>query len=193
MIPAPAEALDLFACRTDPDVLWARHSMLVGRTAGILAEATGAVDPSKAAGGGLLHDIGRSFMHGRFHPWLGHQWLMGRGHPAWARCAVTHWLRGRSREEMADSGFRSDFLDALWDRVVPVPLTPLDHVVGVADACARHDELVTIDDRFEDLAVRYRPGPWLDRTRELTDVSVAWVEDAAGRTLAKILGLEPNG
>ena len=108
---------------------------------GVLPEGRGLSTPYVLAGG-LLHDIAKTYTirHGGSHAQLGAAWVRDEtGNPALAQAVLWHvswpW----------QSGPLDDAADPLR---LPV-------IIAYADKRVRHTEFVTLEERFEDLMVRY--------------------------------------
>lgn len=95
-----------------------------------------------ALAGGLLHDIAKTYTirHGGSHAQLGAAWVREEtGNPALAQAVLWHvsWpWSGREMDDVADP-FR-----------LPI-------IVAYADKRVRHAEIVSLQERFDDLMVRY--------------------------------------
>ena len=108
---------------------------------GILPEGRGLDEPTTLAAG-LLHDIAKTYTirHGGSHAQLGAAWVRDEtGNPALAQAVLWHvlwpWQEGPLSD--VDDPFR-----------LPV-------IIAYADKRVRHTEVVSLDERFEDLMVRY--------------------------------------
>jgi len=108
---------------------------------GLIAEGRGLDAPSVLAAG-LLHDIAKTYTirHGGSHAQLGAAWVRDEtGNPALAQAVLWHvswpWQEG-----------------PLDDSADPLRL-PV--VIAYADKRVRHTEVVTLEQRFEDLLIRY--------------------------------------
>ena len=108
---------------------------------GVLPEGRGLERPYVLAAG-LLHDIAKTYTirHGGSHAQLGAAWVREEtGNPALAQAVLWHvswpWQDG-PLDDAADP-FR-----------LPV-------IIAYADKRVRHTEVVTLEERFEDLMVRY--------------------------------------
>ncbi len=82
---------------------------------------------------------------------------------------VTHWLKGRNLEQIEDEGDLSsetvhEILSA--GNFEDMPLE--DKVICVADAMARSDEVVTIEERYVDARERYGSNAWVETNERLT-------------------------
>ncbi|RMH02256.1 MAG: HD domain-containing protein [Planctomycetota bacterium] len=189
---SPAEARDLLEEYAPPGAPWAAHCRQVARVARLLADelaGRGApVAPEELEVQGLLHDIGRARTHGPYHGWAGYVLLRARGRPEAGRGCLTHWLKGRSREELAAHGaFRPRFLDRVLAALDPPDWTVADSVLSVADASVRHSTVVDLDERFRDLSDRYGDSRWLRRARELTEQHARDLGRILGRPVAELL------
>ena len=108
---------------------------------GILPEGRGLDEPTTLAAG-LLHDIAKTYTirHGGSHAQLGAAWVRDEtGNPALAQAVLWHvswpWQEG-----------------PLDDSADPLRL-PI--IIAYADKRVRHTEVVTLEQRFEDLLIRY--------------------------------------
>ena len=108
---------------------------------GVLPEGRG-LSEAYVLAGGLLHDIAKTYTirHGGSHAQLGAAWVRDEtGNPALAQAVLWHvswpWQDG-----------------PLDDAVDPLRL-PV--IIAYADKRVRHNEVVTLEERFEDLMVRY--------------------------------------
>jgi len=108
---------------------------------GLIPEGRGLDAPSVLAAG-LLHDIAKTYTirHGGSHAQLGAAWVRDEtGNPALAQAVLWHvswpWQEG-----------------PLDDSADPLRL-PV--VIAYADKRVRHTEVVTLEQRFEDLLIRY--------------------------------------
>ena len=108
---------------------------------GLISDGRGLDAPSVLAAG-LLHDIAKTYTirHGGSHAQLGAAWVRDEtGNPALAQAVLWHvswpWQEG-----------------PLDDSADPLRL-PV--VIAYADKRVRHTEVVTLEQRFEDLLIRY--------------------------------------
>ena len=108
---------------------------------GLIPEGRGLDAPSVLAAG-LLHDIAKTYTirHGGSHAQLGAAWVRDEtGNPALAQAVLWHvswpWQEG-----------------PLDDSADPLRL-PI--IIAYADKRVRHTEVVTLEQRFEDLLIRY--------------------------------------
>ena len=119
------------------------HSLLVARVATALALRAFSmghdVNVPEVHASGLLHDIAKTYcvLHGGGHAQLGASWVVQEtGNYAIAQGVFHH---------------------VYWPWKIPgdKTLLALPFFVLYADKRARHDEFVTLEDRFQDLLVRY--------------------------------------
>jgi len=147
-----AEARALLASHVTLDAGWGAHSVVVARSAGIIAEAlhgAGAtVSPSMARVAGLLHDIGRSETHDSIgHLTAGYRILTARGEPELAQVCLRHGFSGLAPDEATLVG---------WPRVDYRPRTWEERAVTVADALTHGDRTVFLAERLASVLERYR-------------------------------------
>lgn len=120
-----------------------RHSLLVAAIAENLAHlaraAGAAIEPAAARAAGLLHDIAKTWCiaNGGAHAMLGAGWT----------------ARETGNYEIA----QAVFLHVVWPWPLPEGLAifSLPIVVLYADKRARHDQCVTLAERFDDILFRY--------------------------------------
>lgn len=120
-----------------------RHSLLVAHIAATLAEMANAcginVDAASCRASGLMHDIAKSWClsHKGPHDVIGASWTMME-----TRCC---------------SVAQGVLLHVHWPWAIPdgQAICCLPILVLYADKRVRHDQCVTLDERFEDLLVRY--------------------------------------
>lgn len=101
-----------------------------------------ALSVSYALAGGLLHDLAKTYTirHGGSHAQLGAAWVREEtGNPALAQAVLWHVSWPWNEGELDDTA------DPLR---LPV-------IVAYADKRVRHDEVVSLKERFDDLMVRY--------------------------------------
>jgi putative nucleotidyltransferase with HDIG domain len=108
---------------------------------GVLPEGRGLSVPYVLAGG-LLHDLAKTYTirHGGSHAQLGAAWVRDEtGNPALAQAVLWHvsW----------------PWQDGLLDDAADPFRLPV--IIAYADKRVRHTEFVTLDERFDDLMVRY--------------------------------------
>lgn len=166
--------------REDCDALWERYAMLDNIRAhsekvaafalalALHAKERGLnVQPEAVLAAGLLHDLAKTYTihHGGNHAQLGAAWVMretGNGPIAQAVLAHVFWPWG----EDADN-------DALF-----MPLAIL-----YADKRVMHDSYVQLDQRFEDLLVRYAVNDYVRTKIERSHEQGKRVEAALSRRM----------
>lgn len=145
-VPADVMAPDEAFCRE----MWERfgmpehireHSRLVSLIAHTLAlagkEAGAPVDPDSVLASAMLHDIAKDFTirHGGNHALLGAAWtLEATGSPLIAQGVMHH---------------------VFWPWAVDLDAAFLPLALIYADKRVRHDAIVTLEERFDDLMTRY--------------------------------------
>jgi len=145
------------------------HSRGVAQVACFLAEAGHRrgldVDVSTVLASALLHDLAKIYCikHGGNHSQLGGAWAMAlTGNPLLAQGVIHH---------------------VYWPFAVDLErfFTPL--AVLYADKRVSHDRIVHIEDRFEDLLVRYGKTPEICERIHTTNRQAKDIEDAFSRLL----------
>lgn len=147
----------------------AEHSLEVARVATFIARRAKdlgmSVDIPTIRASALLHDIAKSYciMHGGNHSQLGGAWTMElTGNPAIAS-GVTHHV--------------------FWPFEMDINkyLTPL--AVIYADKRVRHNSIVTIESRFQDLVKRYGVNDYIRKRIEITRAQAVELENLLSDTL----------
>lgn len=166
-------ALELLLAGTGEPESWHKHSIAVSEIAqtiaGALLAGGAGLDMDYVTLGGLLHDVGRSVDCGTLHGWEGYKLLSHTPLRRYAGPCVTHWLKGRTYEQIIEEG---DLPAELVSEIVSagsfedLPLE--DKIICIADALARGDELVTIEKRYIDARKRYGDNPWVNTNEKLT-------------------------
>ncbi len=119
--------------------------------------------------GALLHDIGRSVDCGTLHGWEGFKLLAQTPFRRYASPCVTHWLKGRSRQQILDEGDMSpELVTEIMSAGNFEELGLEDRIICIADAMARGDEVVTVKDRYIEARKRYGSNPWIETNEKLT-------------------------
>jgi len=94
--------------------------------------------------------------------------LRARGLAAEGRGCLSHWLKGRSLEEVAQVRLWTPaFARRAWGELHPPAWTLLDSALSVADSSVQHSTIVPLQERHQDLYRRYGDSPWLRRAAEL--------------------------
>jgi len=143
LIPSRTECLELLQ-RFDMPHHIRRHSLLVAEVALFLAARlnrnSSRLDLRLIEAAALLHDIGKasSLLTGGDHAALGAHMLDGIVHPDVSRIVEEHI--------------------SLVPSQVAGPITE-SLVVNYSDKRVMHDRVVSVEERYEDLIVRYAKGP----------------------------------
>jgi putative nucleotidyltransferase with HDIG domain len=167
------KALEMLLGDIEEPESWHRHSIAVSEIAKPVAEALldngVGVDVDYVVIGALLHDIGRGVDCGTLHGWEGYRMLQDTPFRRYAGPCVTHWLKGRSHETITEEGdlppeLVSEILSSGNFKELPLE----DKIICVADAMAKSDEIVTIEDRYADARKRYGSNAWIVTNEKLT-------------------------
>ncbi|KAF0233894.1 MAG: hypothetical protein FD177_1306 [Desulfovibrionaceae bacterium] len=170
-LPAPPSDMQCYAFWDEYDMLphIREHSLGVARVATSLALAAARagldVDMQTVRASALLHDIAKTYTirHGGNHSQLGGAWMQERtGNPLLAMGIIhhVHWP---------------------WDVDVRAYFLPMAIIYG--DKRVRHDTVVTLDERFDDLYSRYGTTQYIrDRLAESRSQAEA-IETALSQTL----------
>ena len=143
LIPSRTECLELLQ-RFDMPHHIRRHSLLVAEVALFLAARlnrnSSRLDLRLIEAAALLHDIGKvsSFLTGENHAVLGAHMLDGIVHPAVSRIVEEHI-------SLASSQVAGPITESL--------------IVNYSDKRVMHDQVVSVEERYEDLIARYAKGP----------------------------------
>jgi putative nucleotidyltransferase with HDIG domain len=154
------------------------HSALVAEMARAMAEAwDDDVDPVFVEACAWLHDIGRCVDHAR-HPLEGYRLLAELGCPGYAPTCISHYSKGRSYEELPEK--------KLWRSCDLSTFEPHERIVALADFMAVRESKGTIKQRHADLAKRYGPSPFVDRSLEIARGLKREFEERTGKKLYKV-------
>ena len=190
LTPTQAEALIDAQCHLGE--LWPLHSRQVAkvslRIADALAEVGQPLDREALHIQALVHDIGRSRTHGPLHGWTGFVLMRSLGEEAAGRGCLTHWLKGRSHEEVAAVTYwRRTHADRVFQALSSHPWDLLDTVLSYADSSVQHTTIVPIEQRHADLLERYGESTWMRRAVELAEAHGAEIDAALGFEVAELL------
>ena len=171
---SPSQALEILAEYSPPGEKWPLHCRQAGRVAALLCdglESAGlTIDRALIESQTLLHDIGRSKTHGLMHGWTGFTLLRSLGHTPQARGCLTHWIKGRSFDEVvAEKVFEPAFVDKVFEALGAEEWCIGDSVVSVADSSVTHTTIVPIAQRHAELIQRYGDSSWVRRAGELAE------------------------
>ena len=164
-IPTREEAEQILEwAKMQNDGNWAEHSRVTARIAETIAKHCD-LEPERAYILGLLHDIGRyeGYHVGLRHITEGYRFLKKKGFDAAARVCLTHSFYTRL---MPDDEFYLRQLKDEDDKKILRGLSKkmqagelgfdeYDRLVQLADCMARNYGVVTINDRFVDIMMRY--------------------------------------
>jgi len=191
MLP-PAEAELLLIEHSRPGEEWPQHCRQVAKVAAVVGEAAIAaghdLDLEMLVTQALVHDIGRAKTHGPLHGWTGFVMMRARGFEAEGRGCLTHWLKGRSRQEV-DSATRwqPKITDSAFEALGSAPWQLLDSILSFADSSVQHTTIVPIQQRHQDLLDRYGDSTWLRRAAELGEQHGEEIAAALGFPVEELL------
>lgn len=192
MVLAPADA-ELILVEYAPELeAWPHHCRQVAKVARVLGEALldqgHELDVDLLISQALLHDIGRAKTHGPLHGWTGFVMLRDLGYPRSGRGCLTHWLKGRSVEEVrAAKAWKPSLADRAFAALEPSAWELLDSVLSFADSSVQHTTIVPIAQRHLDLFERYGDSTWLRRAAELGEHHGAEITAALGFSVERLL------
>lgn len=169
---APADAERLLVELSPPKEAWPHHCRQVAKVAHTLGEALLSqghqLDLNMLVTQALVHDIGRAKTHGPLHGWTGFVMMRARGFEKAGRGCLTHWLKGRSLDEvLAATRWNTSVTESAFQALEPEPWCLSDSVLSFADSSVQHTTIVPIAERHQDLLERYGESNWLRRAAEL--------------------------
>lgn len=135
----------------------------------------------------LVHDIGRCVHHGPLHGWIGWRLLADLGHASTARGCLTHWLKGRSADELRAAELDEDLIAQVAAALHPLQWRLADSVLSFADSSVAGKSIVSLDVRHADLRARYGGSVWMDRHEELGNRAADQISAALGQPVADLL------
>ncbi|MHC4660653.1 MAG: HD domain-containing protein [Planctomycetota bacterium] len=179
--------LDSIAPSNEP---WVRHSrqaaLIAGKIADALAEAGCDVNPEHVRICALLHDVGRSIDHGYLHGWEGCKILRERGFGLYAKCCVSHWFKGRTKETIVAENINREiamFEVEIHDEVGADTFELEEKIVALADSMALVDGVVTIENRYDEAEGRYGKSAWIAGNRRISHILMDEIESLLGNRL----------
>lgn len=182
---------------SNPDDLWRMHSLKVAELCGALAghllraRPELPIDCETMRALAVLHDIGRSRDHGVKHPAEGMRLLVDRGLEHLAKPCITHWLKGRSREELEkEPYFQPDRLDSLYGRFELDSFTLRDKIISIVDSVVHRDELVPLEVRYRKIRERYGDSEWMRENEKITKRHIEELEAVLKQPLYPLLEWE---
>ncbi|MEM8884469.1 MAG: NUDIX domain-containing protein [Planctomycetota bacterium] len=157
------------------------HTAMVVDMAWSIGESWPGVDPDFAARCAWVHDIGRSVEHGPRHLIEGFRIMTELGHPAFAPTCISHFVKGRSFEEIGDR--------ELWSACDLSSFEPHERVVALADYMALRESKGTLEQRHADLIARYGASDLLDGGYRAAHALKEEFERVSGRDLYDVAGV----
>jgi len=190
----PTKAREILAEYAPSGESWPRHCQQAGRVAARLCQALTEANPEfnldceLIESQALLHDIGRCKTHGPLHGWSGYVMLRELGHHAAARGCLTHWIKGRTRNEVLAADFvKDDFVEKVFAELGEFDWSLADSIVSIADSSVAHTTIVPINDRHDELIKRYGDSTWMRRAAELAQQHAQHIEQHLDQPVFSVL------
>lgn len=171
---------------------WVTHSVKTAeaafRISKALRDAGSDTDPERVRVEALLHDVGRSEGHGHLHGWSGYKLMKEQGLEEYARPCVSHWLKGRTPEEIMHESPALDpeFVDHVFRVTGCAEFTLDERIVALADSMTSFDLFVTVRERYRDARIRYGESDWLDTNERISEEIKSEFDRALGRDLYEL-------
>ena len=146
-----------------------------------------ALQPADIEAWALVHDIGRCVNHGPLHGWIGWRLLADLGHASTARGCLTHWLKGRSADDLRSASINEDLIAQVAAALHPMQWRLADSVLSFADSSVAGKAIVPLASRHADLRARYGGSTWMDRHEELGERAATQISASLGRPIAELL------
>jgi putative nucleotidyltransferase with HDIG domain len=182
---APQEAKALLVARVGKEAKVVAHTAEVAAIARAIGGARGDVDADYVEAAAWLHDIGRAVAHDERHPLEGFRIVVKAGHPGYAPPCLSHYTKGAAPEDARLGDLAREMREACDLETFDPP----EQVIALADGLAAGARRVTLDERYEDLARRYGPSPFLDRNLATCRRLKAEFEGLTGRDLYDVAGV----
>ena len=153
---------------------WLMHSEKTAEVAQVIASAllkSGIdIDIEKIRIMALFHDVGRSIGHGMFHGWDGFVILKEHGLEDYAKCAVSHWLKGRTMEHALREGseISQTFIEQVFRDARCAEFSLEDKIVSLADSMTSFVSITSVEDRYNEARLRYGESAWLDTNEKVS-------------------------
>jgi len=176
----PEAAEELLVSRVGEGARVVAHTAEVAAMARVIGGGTG--DPDYVEAAAWLHDIGRSVVQDDRHPLEGFRIVVAAGHPGYAPPCLSHYTKGVPDPKGTHYREMSEACDL-------ETFDPAEQAIALADALAAGSRRVTLDERYEDLARRYGPSPFLDRNLAICRQLKAAFEVRTKNDLYAILGI----
>ncbi|MFH1999190.1 MAG: NUDIX domain-containing protein [Planctomycetota bacterium] len=181
---------------SNPDDLWRKHCRKVAEVSCLVADhllkacPELPVDRNTLEASALLHDIGRSHDHSIEHPRKGMELLMQRGLGHLSKPCISHWIKGRKREELArEAYFTPARLDSLFSRFDLETLTIKEKIISVVDSLVHQDQLVPLQVRYKSARERYGDSQWMRDNERITEIHIQDLEGILKTPLYTLLQL----
>lgn len=174
------------------ELLWKRHSHQVAavatRLTTALLDSGEKLDLQYVQNCALLHDVGRAKTHGHLHGWTGYVLLKNEGAGPFSRACLVHWLKDHSEADLLAHGkLAPAFVRNLFQNFDLQKLSISDKVMALSDSLVKHDQVVSLDERYRDLYVRYGKSHWLEQQYAFSKGYQNEIESVARTEISKIL------
>jgi bis(5'-nucleosidyl)-tetraphosphatase len=176
----PQEARSLLVSRVGEGAKVVAHTAEVAAMARLIGEGSGNPDYVEAAA--WLHDIGRAVTHDDRHPLEGFRIVVALGHPGYAPPCLSHYTKGTPEPEAPHYREMSEACDLETFDLA-------EQAIALADALAAGPRRVTLEERYEDLALRYGPSRFFERNLAICRRLKADFESRTGKDLYALLGI----
>ena len=169
---------------------WISHSENVGLAAKLIASHTKDLDPQKAQILGILHDIGkRSEVCYIKHTYYGYHFLMDLGYKDAARIALTHSFYSKKIDTFLG---KFDITEAeqkeLQNLLDNVTFDDYDRLIILCDGLALPDKLTTIEERANDIKLRY--GHYQEERKDNLFEQKSYFEKKMNKDLYDVLNIK---
>jgi bis(5'-nucleosidyl)-tetraphosphatase len=177
----PDAARALLAAELGDDTPVVRHTAQVAAMARALADAWGGLDPDYVEAAAWLHDLGRGRTHGARHPIEGFRLAVAKGYGGYAAPCLSHYTKGRPHRDFGAVA------EEMWCACDLETFLREERLIALADAMAAGDRRVTLEERHEDLCLRYGAGPFFDGMLQAALGLQQEFESRTGRSLYAIV------
>lgn len=169
---------------------WGDHCRTAAHCAEKIAQACGDLDADKAYILGLLHDIGRKFgVRHLGHVADGYTYMMTLGYDEAAKICLTHSFNNQTLAEYIGKIDTTAEETALVEaRLQAARFDEYDRLIQLCDALAGADGVLDIEERMEDVKMRYGSYPQAKWDSNLALKS--YFEEKAGKDIYLIVEKE---
>lgn len=173
-------------CRRRPGK-WREHSMTVASCAEKITRRINGMEPEKAYVLGLLHDIGRRAGEGQLrHVVEGYRYMMRLGYRKSARICITHSFPNQDIGEFIGKfDVSAEDVEILAELLKEYEYDDYDRIVQLCDAISMAEGPVSLEERIDDVAVRYGYYP-PNKKKKLAELK-EYFEDIIGENLYRVV------